>query len=41
MKEIFLKCIKKFLSHMYTLMVENYAKDLKENVYHGTVIKVL
>ena len=40
MKEIFLKCIKNFY-HIYIHMVENYAKDLKESVYHGAVVNAL
>ena len=40
-KEIFLKCIKHFLSHIYIHIGENYAKDLKESVYHATVVCVL
>ena len=47
-KEIFWKCIKIFCHiyiyiyiYIYTHMIENYAKDLKESIYHGAVVSAL
>ena len=39
-RDIF-EMLRKFLSHKYINMVENYTKDLKENVYHGAVVSAL
>ena len=39
-KDIFLKRIKK-ISITYIHMVDNYAKDLTESVYHGAVVSAL
>ena len=40
LKRDILKCVKKFLSHIYIyiyihMVVENYTKDLKESLYYS------
>ena len=42
LKRDILKCILKFLSNICIhMVVENYRKDLKESVYHRTVVSAL